>query len=285
MNEPDNWRDYFLPEAFHPADGLRSSQLAPDGRTLLFTSSRSLTGYDNREHSEIFLFHAADATLTCVSCNPAGQPATTDSYLSHPVIKYAVEPPARERPFALHNMSEDGRRVFFQTSEALAAKDENSLSDVYEWQDGQLHLISSGQGNSPAYLGDASAGGRDVFFFTRQPLAAQDQDDNVDLYDAREGGGIAAQNKAPAPPCVGEQCHSAITPPPSFGTPASVAYVGADNLAPQQPPAPVAKPKHASAPKPKCRRGYRRNRSGKCVKTRTARRTRTARTRTPGRRR
>ncbi|HWX45678.1 MAG TPA: hypothetical protein VNY52_10205 [Solirubrobacteraceae bacterium] len=278
MNEPDNWRDYFLPEAFHPADGLRSSQVAPDGKTLLFSSSRSLTGYENQEHIEIFLFDATDARLTCVSCNPTGQPATTDSYLSHPVIKYVVEPPARERPFALHNMSEDGQRVFFQTTEALVPKDENNLSDVYEWEDGHLHLISSGQGDSPAYLGDASANGRDVFFFTRQPLVAQDQDDNVDLYDARAddtgaGGGIAAQNKAPPPPCIGEQCHGAIAPAPSFGTPASAAYLGADDPVSQPSLAPVARPKHASALKPKCRRGYRRTaKRGRCARVRTSRR-------------
>jgi hypothetical protein len=277
-SDTDNWRTYSFSEAADPADGLRSSQVTPSGHALLFTSSLPLTGYDNQNYIEIFLYNADEVELTCVSCNPSGSPATADAYLSHPVIKYAVEPPRRARPFAMHNLSEDGQRVFFQTAEALVSKDENGLSDVYEWENGNLYLISSGQGNNPAYLGDSSADGRDVFFFTRQPLVAQDQDNNVDLYDAREGGGIAAQNEVPPPPCVGEQCHGAVAPLPSFDTPASATYLGAGNLVPQSPPAPASnpnpKPKSTSKSKPKCRRGYARNRHGKCVKAKTSRRRR-----------
>ena len=33
-----------------------------------------------------------------------------------------------------------------------------------------------------------------MFFFTRQSLVSQDHDDNVDVYDAREDGGMAGQN-------------------------------------------------------------------------------------------
>ena len=35
--------------------------------------------------------------------------------------------------------------------------------------------------------------GNNVFFFTTQGLVAQDRDELVDVYDARVGGGIAAQ--------------------------------------------------------------------------------------------
>ncbi|MFI5003996.1 MAG: TolB family protein [Solirubrobacterales bacterium] len=266
-NESDNWRNYFLSEPLGSAEGLKSSQVTPDGRTLLFTSSIPLTGYPNQGHSEIFLYDAVRGSLVCVSCNPSGEPASSDAFLSHQPIKYATEPSARSRPFAVDNVSEDGRRVFFQTAEALVPRDENELTDVYEWEGGRVYLISSGADGRFGYFGGASADGRDVFFFSRQPLVAQDRDDNIDVYDAREGGGIPAQNEAPPQACVGEQCRGAVAPPPPFGVPASNTFLGAGNLAPQPPLA--SKTKLARKPKPKrspkCRRSRKRNRRGRCA--------------------
>ena len=269
--DPDNWRDRFDRSGVeHPAEGLRSAQVTRDGEALLFTSILPLTHYESGGHSEIFLYHAPSAELVCVSCNPSGQPASANAYLSHQPIKYASEPSGRNRPFALHNLSEDGQRVFFQASEALVPGAKNGLANVYEWERGHLHLISSGQGNSPAYLGGASADGSDVFFFTGQSLVAQDQDENIDLYDARENGGIASQNDAPQPDC-GEQCHGAGSAPPSFGVPASDTFVGPGNLAPQAPATPAAKPQPKPRSKPRCRRGYRRNGRGRCVRAKASR--------------
>lgn len=270
-NEADNWRNYFLSEPLGSAEGLKSSQVTPDGRTLLFTSSIPLTGYPNQGHSEIFLYDAVRESLVCVSCNPSGEPASSDAFLSHQPIKYATEPSARSRPFAVDNMSADGRRVFFQTAEALVPGDENDLTDVYEWEGGRVYLISSGAEGRFGYFGGASADGRDVFFFSRQSLVAQDQDDNIDVYDAREGGGIPAQNEAPPQACVDEQCRGAVAPPPAFGVPASNTFLGAGNLAPQPPliasmtkPTRKAKPKPKPKRRPKCKRSRKRSGRGKC---------------------
>ena len=58
---------------------------------------------------------------------------------------------------------------------------------------------------------DASRDGRDVFFSTFESLVPQDPD-QVDLYDARMGGGFAP----PVSPqeCEGESCQATNPPPP-----------------------------------------------------------------------
>jgi hypothetical protein len=267
--DESDWRGFEEGASSEPQEGRKSSRVTPKGTALLFASVASLSGYDNAEHIEIYLYDALDAKLMCVSCNPSGRAATASVYLSRLTLQYLAVPPIRENGYSTRNLSESGSRVFFQTEEALVSKDANGLSDVYEWEGGQLYLISSGQGNSLAYFGDASASGNDVFFFTRQPLVAQDQDDNVDLYDARVDGGIAGQNVVPPPPCAGNTCHSGVGPVPVFGTPASAVFSGAGNVSPVRPGSPsVAKP--GPKPKAKCRRGYKRNKHGRCVRTRKA---------------
>ena len=83
------------------------------------------------------------------------------------------------------------------------------------------------------FFGDASENGEDVFIFTRQSLAGQDRDQNVDVYDVRENGGIAAQSPEPgSPACASEQaCRgSESVSGPVFGTPSSATFAGAGNL-------------------------------------------------------
>jgi hypothetical protein len=232
--------------------GERSSQgnkglmkhVTPDGVTVLFSSRSPLTGYENAGHIELYLFDAAGGTLTCVSCNPSGVPATSDAEVTGISGELGVVlAPAGRDSFLTRNMSADGRRVFFQTKEALVPQDTNGQTDVYEWEGGHVYLISTGQSSSPSYLGDTSADGNDVFFFTRQALVGQDQDNNSDIYDARVGGGIAAQNPAtPVAPCAGEACLAAPGAPPAFGVSSSAAFSGTGNLTPPT-STPAAKPK------------------------------------------
>ncbi len=126
---------------------------------------------------------------------------------------------------------------------------------------GCIYLISTGQSDSPSYFGDASADGDDVFFFTRQSLVGQDQDLNVDVYDARVDGGIASQNPAPSPaPCTGEtSCRTPPDAPPALGVPSSATITGSDNLTPVE-------PKRAAKPKVKKKKKRRKKHSGKAKK-------------------
>ncbi len=237
------------------SDNGRSSRVSPDGRTLLFTvAGEGPTGYQGDGHVEIYLYDAASGRISCVSCNPGGAPASSDAYL------YIKTPDAHALPLypggLPRNLSEDGRRVFFETAEALMPQAGNGQLNVYEWEAeaeggcpagqsaGCIYLISSGQSTEPSYFAEASASGNDVFFFTRQSLVRQDTDTNIDVYDARVGGGIAAQNPpAPSPPCTGDACRGAPTSTPSLGEPVSEIFSGPGNLAPPTESTPAAKPK------------------------------------------
>jgi hypothetical protein len=237
------------------SDNGRSSRVSPDGRTLLFTvAGASPTGYQSDGHVEIYLYDAGSGGISCVSCNPSGAPPSSNAYLyikTPGAHAYNLYPGGLPR-----NLSEDGGRVLFETEEALVPQDGNGELDVYEWEAegegscpagrgaGCIFLISSGQSTEPSYFAEASASGTDVFFFTRQSLVGQDTDTNIDVYDARVGGGIAAQNPlAPLAPCLGEACRVAQSPAPALGVPVSQAFSGPGNLAPSAEPQAVAKPK------------------------------------------
>jgi hypothetical protein len=242
-----------------PAEGVRTSRVSADGRTLMFTSRGNVTGYDNQGEgshckeegglerparcNEVYVYDAVVGRVTCVSCNPTGVPATSDALL-YSKENYSFAAPPQLFPQDLpHNLSADGSRVFFETEEALVPADTNDVMDVYEWEregagscpvgegGGCVYLISSGTSSESSVFAEASASGGSVFFFTRQPLVGQDSDELIDLNDAREAGGIAAQN-APAPvaPCIGEACHSAQTVAPAATVPVSEVFSGPGNL-------------------------------------------------------
>jgi hypothetical protein len=255
-DEPD-WRAYVgSSEVNGPSGGEKGSRITPDGREVLFSSVSRVTAYEDSGQVELYLYDAeqppSPANPVCVSCDPSGRPAVSGARLVSSNSGLTAVPLLRNA-FLTRNLSGGGARVFFQTEEALVPEDTNNQLDVYEWErqgtgscervspsfsessDGCLYLISSGQSDQPSYFGDASASGNDVFFFTRQSLVGQDQDDNTDVYDARVEGGIAAQNPLPRPaPCAGEECRDAIAAPPVFGVPASVMITGAHDSAGSQ---------------------------------------------------
>src|SRR6185312_76147 len=111
---------------------------------------------------------------------------------------------------------------------------------------GCLSLISSGEDDSDSELADASPDGSDVFIRTAANLLPQDHG-QVDIYDAREGGGFPIH--VDKTPCGGEACQGAAPAPPVEQTPATRAP-STGNVSPSKP-----KP----CPKGKVRR------KGKCV--------------------
>lgn len=192
----------------------RGRRLSPDGSELVFVSRARLTAYDNAGQAMVYLYDADGSGLVCVSCDPGGGAPTGPAVLDRGA-------PGLITPGGTTNVSraflDDGSRIYFDTPDSLVADDSNGLRDVYQYDvaSGRASLISSGFGNYPAMVGDASANGEDVFFLTRQRLVGADRDNNVDLYDARVGGGQLEVVGRPG--CVPENCQ----PPPGAPSPAS----------------------------------------------------------------
>jgi len=248
---------------------FQTARVSPDGEHVAFLSVEPLTGFDNRDQRsgardpEAFVFDAIGGALSCASCDPTG--ARPGGGASLPTWSTPLEQP--------RYLSDDGSRLFFTTTDGLAAADRNGRLDAYEFEragagdctagspgfsaasEGCVRLLSTGASAADSYLVDASSDGRDVFISTAQRLLPQDGDERYDVYDARAGGGFAPAGP-PAEPCEGEACRPTVPAPPET-TPGSSSFDGAGNVVPR----PSARA---------CRRGtHRVKRNGKvrCVKT------------------
>jgi hypothetical protein len=117
--------------------------------------------------------------------------------------------------------------VFFNTAENLVPEDIDGRIDVYEYDDGELHLISIGTGDRDAFFGDATLSGDDVYFTTRQRLSGWDRDENIDLYVARSAGSAFPE---PLPirdgSCDGSACQGTPRDPARFHLPGSAIFSG-----------------------------------------------------------
>ena len=240
-----------------------AARVSANGAFLAFSSFASLTGYDNIDastgeaDSEIFLYSATSGQLVCVSCNPSGEPPSAGKHAwGGATLSGKNGSPGDGTP---HYLTDSGH-VFFNTQEALLPRDTNGQIDVYEYENGQLKLISPGTGSTEAALLDVSESGNDVFFLSRQSLVPQDSaTEALVIYDARVDGGFAAISSPPA--CTtADACRTPVSLQPSlYGAPSSQTFSGVGNLAP-----PEAKAKPKSKPV-KCRKGFVKKK-GKCVK-------------------
>ncbi len=253
-----------------------------DGEQLAFMSSspglaEAVAGYDNTDRqsgeadAEIYRYDAGSGQLSCVSCNRSGgRPSGRDlrPRSNAPGTWAAARLPTWENStYATRALSEDGKRIFFESYEPLVLSDTNGAADVYEWEApdsgscreaggafvkpaaGCVYLVSSGKSSSDSEFIDASADGSDVFIRTAQSLLPQDPG-QVDIYDARVGGGFPAP-PSPREECEGEACQGAFSPP-NDPTPASSTYVGSESQSEEG-----GKPT-------RCRRG-KIHRTGRCV--------------------
>jgi hypothetical protein len=240
------------------ASFLRTAESSPDGGWLAFLSVAPLTGYENvgptcarnspgqfiarAPCTEAFLYDSATGRLRCASCNPTGEAPLGPSTLR--LIEQA--PASLPQPRYLT----DAGRLYFDSSDRLSPLDVNGrIEDVYQFEPqgigsceraaGCVSLISTGAGTVDANFLAMDETGANVFFTTRERLVLRDKDELIDLYDAREDGGIAADTETTRPECQGEACQPAAAPP-NDSTPGSSTFEGAGNIAP---PAVVSKPK------------------------------------------
>jgi hypothetical protein len=235
-----NWTDWAVtPEKSEgQGPGGDSSRSTPDGNVLVFESRAQLTEYETDGHTGIYRYDDQTKSLQCVSCNPLSEPAVQDARLQNLDLVGAQ--------MILQNVTDDGSRVYFETTEALDAQDIDGVNDIYQWHEesfgvAEINLISSGK--STEYLtGEApniptanvllsvTPDGRDVFFLSQDQLVASaGQGGPTAIYDARIGGGFS--EPSPAPGCVEEGCHLSHGVEPALSLPKSV--FGAGNVKPR----------------------------------------------------
>ncbi len=236
----------------------RTSRITADGKSIAFQALGSLTGYENvdpvsgKRYTEVFHYDAESDELTCVSCNPSGAspsggpilipysafelPLRSEKVFNERFGAAATLPPWEREQYASRLLSEDGNRVFFHSNEALDAGDTNGVQDVYQWEaegtgtcgeaGGCIDLISTGTSPQRSEFVDASATGDDVFFSTASSIHPQDEG-QVDIYDARVGGGFPSPPPPPPPGRI-------AIPDPVKVTPASAIFRGPGDPAPRR---------------------------------------------------
>ncbi len=234
------------------------AEVAPDGRAVVFQSTRRLTGYENASATEVYVYQSEAGHLYCASCTPSGAPpvagggrlslVTADTHLPRWI-------------------NDEGSQVFFESAEPLVSQHSGGQRGVYEWErdgagscelpTGCVYLLSGAANNEQAVFIDASASGSDVFFVTRGRLLTEDEGDDALVYDARVGARSVA-----TPLCTGTGCQGVPPAQPIFATPASVTFNGVGNFAPVVSQKTSTKKKTTSK---KCPKGKRRS-HGKCIK-------------------
>jgi hypothetical protein len=143
----------------------------------------------------------------------------------------------RNYPLLGRVVTDDGR-AFFESQEQLLPADVNDAVDVYEWQEGALHLVTPGTQSANAFYHDSSADGNTVFFTTSARVIPQlDRNTSSDLYAARVGGGFALPEELPV--CEGDRCQGPLTPPVAPQPPGTSVFGGPGDA--DQPAPPVAR--------------------------------------------
>jgi len=260
-----------IARSWDPVPSNRTAEASPQGHYLAFLSQAPLTGFDSTgpcetDHAggfvqapcpEVFLYDSVTEKLACPSCNPSGAPTFGWSLLR--LIKSIG---TNEWAPQARYLTDSGR-LYFDSQDSLSPLDTNEgVEDVYQYEPqgvgsckregGCVSLISAGTESVDSNFLAADPSGKNVFFTTRDRLTLRDKDELLDLYDAREGGGIPAETETGRGECQGEACQPPVVVP-NDPTPASSGFEGAGNVTEQ--PTVTRKP---------CAKGKVKRR-GKCV--------------------
>jgi hypothetical protein len=183
-----------------------------NGDFFAFRTANSFDPQDadtgNNPH-DVYLYDRQAKTLTFAS--PGGDQNSRGVQLPDPV------PDSVHRRDLHHAVSEDGSHVFLSTADPMTPDDENLDSDIYEFVDGQVSLVSGGKSDQGAIFIGATPNGSDVFFVDFAQLLQSDIDGLPDVYDARVGGGFPPPDSTVQPPpgCREDACQGPGSGPPS----------------------------------------------------------------------
>jgi hypothetical protein len=165
-------------------------EISRDGRYALFETPEALVAEDTDARADLYRYDALTEAYTLITAGPGDRGNGP----------FDVELP-RSKAVSSHDfgvLSDDGRRVVFETAEQLVPQDGNEKADVYEWVDGDLGLVSAGTAGYPANLIGMTPDGGTVLFQTNATLLGRDRDaEDRDFYAARIGGGFAEPSVPP----------------------------------------------------------------------------------------
>jgi hypothetical protein len=164
-NDQPNWSPWggLPPGIVSPKSMVRTSRVSPDGRTLLFSSVRSLTGYDSNNAlgiectagcPELFRYalpigSSSGGSLSCISCDSSGARPVGAAHLQSNLVNGGGAFPNGDPMVNVpDNLSESGNQIFFESPDSLVPADTNGASgcpalglqekascqDVYEWE-------------------------------------------------------------------------------------------------------------------------------------------------------
>lgn len=212
------WHEGVVHTVTSGAPGGGEERSSTNGRYTVFTTSVGATG------GVIQLYDVETNETSCVSCLPDGTPVS------------ATLPENTMGDLLFSNRSplavDDIGTVYFDTPARLVAADVNGTRDVYTYRDGILRLISPGNRPFEASYADATADGSNVFFTTAQKLVGRDNDESIDIYDARVNGGLPAQSPPPPQECLRDDCKATPNAGPELPFGGSEALSGPENVKP-----------------------------------------------------
>ena len=187
------------------------------GAKVVIGTREALTAGDT--DNRIDLYERAGGSTALLSTGPAGGNGPFDAFFS--------------------GASADGGRVFFETSEQLAA-DSDTFPDVYERSAATTTRVSIGLGGSngaqtAVFLG-ASVDGARLWFASAEKLASTDTDDGTDVYQVRPTVAYARPKGASYMKLPLVIAYESCTSPNRFHGPPALGGGGPDpSCAPPQP--------------------------------------------------
>ena len=161
--------------------------VTPDGLHAAFTTIVPQTPYNNAGFNQVYEY-TYGGSLQCASCRPNNEPPTAGASI------------------AGRALSDDGSRLFFQSADAILPEAQSAQPNVFEYEGGEVHLLTPGEGSAAVLLG-TSASGQDVFIASFEELSPQGQGPVFSIYDARENAVVPPPSLETG--CQGETCRGA----------------------------------------------------------------------------
>lgn len=263
-------------------EGSNAAQSTGDGAFLVFSSYGQLiergTQLDADNANDVYRYDAETGVLDRVSVGEGGYDANGNrNGFGSTVAGVGTLPDSasveNERELGTRAVSENGSRIVFSSSEPLSPGAINGLENVYiwhkepGWSEGRVSLISTGSSLTNDIGPVITPDGENVFFTTSQGLVPADTENDVDVYDARVGGGFPLV-PAERVQCASDGCQGALTNPAPLLVPGSAVQAPGGNFAASSPAKPVVKAKKkAKAKKAKKRPGSGRKHGARATRT------------------